>query len=1065
MKRYILGALLSTLAATQTSKAQTISFDTEDYKAVSVYDTWEKSPFRTGELQGNAAVVDNHLTEPDAVLGVAPNASPKIVGIQRSRFGSNTFGVRIDLKETFELPTATRFVHVLIHKPTTGRVMLIGLGKRQERAGQSPEAEQFWEMSTTKVEAGKWCDAVFPIKGSAGIDIYSLVVVPDCESPHGLTEDFIAYIDDIELNADGSTRIQREEYPVNFDRDQKYTRTDRGLRAIKLQAQSVTVASSITKDLNVYQDLTEKQFQAKAGQTVSPTFTYTGTWMSGYVYVDYGMDGKFSNVINDDGTPAEGCDLVAYSFYENKNSAGKSVANGNILNPPSFTVPASTPYGFYRMRYKVDWNSIDPGGCPGPDNQIVDNGGAIVDIRLNVHGDEVNINDANRNGEVLTADGEKLSGYKAPFGKAFAIKVVPERGFGYSGVRIRHGHNLAGDSLVHGTAQYSDTIIARSRFDEENVFIIPPALVDGDLQIEGLFVEENPKYPVGFDKTTDRSGSIYQNRKITSIGLDAQKATPDNTDLMYHDLTRRVLVAKAGAQVTPTLGFTDTWMDSYIYIDKNRNGYFEVEEPGEMGALTEENELVSFSGLTLSDGTLYNSAGKELRNLSDPTPQPFTMPAGMAPGFYMMRYKVDWDNLNPAGRVGDDDNIIRNGGGIADVRLYIYEEGNASVKASAAHGTLRTADGQELDGLSTPLGEPLDIVADCEDGYRLAGLTIRHGDLAAKDSLVDGVAQYATDYLDLTNAYGPNYTIPAGFFDGTVEIEAVYAEATPDDYVLVFSDEFNQPDGSQPNPEYWSSSARRNAAWNRYIKDDPSVVYIEDGALVCRAIKNTDATDDVPMITGARETKDKFSFTYGIVEVRLKTTRHTGNFPAAWMMPQPPAAGWPNAGEIDIFETIDNQNRAWHTVHTNWTYNMGNTQNSSANEWMDVENWHVYGLNWTENEIQWTVDGELVAHYEKSDNAYALESGQWPFDHPFYIILNQSVGMGTWAANPDVDFTYETRFDYVRVYQKRDTGINDVTNSFHNAADGIAYDLQGRRVDAGSRKGIYIIGGKKVIRR
>lgn len=285
----------------------------------------------------------------------------------------------------------------------------------------------------------------------------------------------------------------------------------------------------------------------------------------------------------------------------------------------------------------------------------------------------------------------------------------------------------------------------------------------------------------------------------------------------------------------------------------------------------------------------------------------------------------------------------------------------------------------------------------------------------------------------------------------------------PEGYKLVFHDEFDLPDGSQPNPEIWSSSARRHSAWNRFIKDDPSVVYIEDGALVCRAVKNTDPSDDVDMITGARETKDKFYFTYGIVEVRLKTIRHKGNFPAAWMMPQPPTETWPNAGEIDIFETIDNQQRAWHTVHTNWTYNMGNKGNSSYNEWMDVDDWHVYGLDWSEEEIQWTVDGEVVGHYEKSPNDYPLECGQWPFTKPFYIILNQSVGMGTWAANPDLDFTYETRFDYVRVFQRDETGIRDVRNSKASCGDDVIYDLQGRSLRKKPQQGICIVNGKKVV--
>ena len=70
-----------------------INFEVQDYKSLGVYDTWEASPFRTGQLQGNYAVVDNHLTAEEEMLGAAPNTSAKILAVQRSRFGSNTFGV------------------------------------------------------------------------------------------------------------------------------------------------------------------------------------------------------------------------------------------------------------------------------------------------------------------------------------------------------------------------------------------------------------------------------------------------------------------------------------------------------------------------------------------------------------------------------------------------------------------------------------------------------------------------------------------------------------------------------------------------------------------------------------------------------------------------------------------------------------------------------------------------------------------------------------------------------------------------------------------------------------
>ena len=83
-----------------TASAQTsITFDTNDYAKISVYDQWEESPFRLGLLKGNAGVADNPDKSVDQVLGIAPNATNKVVAFQRSRDGGNAFGVRIDLKE------------------------------------------------------------------------------------------------------------------------------------------------------------------------------------------------------------------------------------------------------------------------------------------------------------------------------------------------------------------------------------------------------------------------------------------------------------------------------------------------------------------------------------------------------------------------------------------------------------------------------------------------------------------------------------------------------------------------------------------------------------------------------------------------------------------------------------------------------------------------------------------------------------------------------------------------------------------------------------------------------
>ncbi len=194
-----LSLLLLASLCSLSALAQHIDFEHRDYRSVGVYDRWEQSPFRDGRLTGHAAVTAN----PDS----RGNASDSVVAFRRSRWASNIYGVRIDLAEPFALSPQGRMVHVLVHRPQGGRVMLVGLGKRRDRPGQRADVEQFWTYSATDVPHGRWTDAVFPVKSADGVDIHSLVVVPDAESPHELAADWVAYIDNITVNDSAEPRI------------------------------------------------------------------------------------------------------------------------------------------------------------------------------------------------------------------------------------------------------------------------------------------------------------------------------------------------------------------------------------------------------------------------------------------------------------------------------------------------------------------------------------------------------------------------------------------------------------------------------------------------------------------------------------------------------------------------------------------------------------------------------------------------------------------------------------------------------------------------------------------
>lgn len=507
MKKNILatcGLLFCTsLLHAQTTEEVRIDFENQNYKALGVYDTWKKSPFRSQNkqaavLEGNVQVVSNIDKNYDEILKATPNASNNVLGFQRSRFGSNTFGARIDLKQPFALTKETKYVHVMIHKPKAGRTMLIGLGKRTDRAGQSTDTEQFWELSTREVEPNKWVDAVFPVKGAGGIEIHSLVVVVDCEDTNGLKDDFLAYIDNIVVNNEAFTTTNREDYPMNYNKDAKCSRTDRGLKGISLGDQTFSVYGDITTSTPAYTYLSKQAFLAKPGETLNPAVQYKGIWMHSYVYLDLNNNGRFEpKVEGGQIVPNAGNELLAYSFLggedENSgfNSAGTEISgNGrNTLVMPEFTLPSDLQHGFYRMRYKVDWNSADAGGSIENNNHILNNGGGAIDVRLNVHGDNVKIYQGALNGKVVAEDGTELNGISIPFGKPYTIKMKPEHGFNFSGLKVRHGYNLTGDSISHGTYQYVDELIPRERFNADGTFTLPAEMVDGDVSLEGIFID------------------------------------------------------------------------------------------------------------------------------------------------------------------------------------------------------------------------------------------------------------------------------------------------------------------------------------------------------------------------------------------------------------------------------------------------------------------------------------------------------------------------------------------------------------------------------------------------
>ena len=890
---------------------------------------------------------------------------------------------------------------------------------------------------------------------------------------------YMGDIDKMEL-VNKNAPVVTEDYPVIFDKNQNYTHGSRRLNSVSLGNQTLQLPTP----LKVYSKIEDGAFHAKVGETVTPSFGFTGEWMHGFVYLDRGQDGAFEAILNANGSIPEGSDIMAFSYAEPSlgsgtgyNSKGERVTNSNVLNPPAFTVPADMAPGFYRMRYKVDWASIDPAGRAEDGNGIIKNGGAICDVVLNVHGENGKLEVVAENGTLLAADGSALPAAVA-FGEALAVKVVPAEGYCLDVITVLHGHNFDGEKSLHGVEQYGEIVLPAYML-KGDIVTVPAEYVDGDIKITATFVQQQGgESGDGYALSFDKDATVAAHNITVGVNSAVLEAAGNAA---YYDLTQSPVLLSGTRNVLLNVDGV-TGKDAYLYVDLNNDGRFAVTLDAD-GLPGISSELVAFSCHNGIDSNGDAAVSGNLESL------PIYKFGDVLPdGVYRARLKLDNADLSPAGSA----NFVANKGVVIDFLLNLVS-GNKMLALHTVNGSIDGENYTALPMTVTP-GMGFTAVLRGAPGFVCNELVVRHGHNINGELFVNGNAQWREDVLPVVDGKA---AVDGSLVDGDVALYAEFVPQKDSEWQLVFSDEFNAEDMSQPVSEKWMRCQRQGATWNRWLSDSKEVIYLQGGDLVARAIPNPDQeSDPIPMITGGIKSDGLFGFTYGYVEARIKSNPWTGNFPAFWMMPEDRSAGWPDCGEIDIWETIDAQERSWHTVHSNWTYDLGNTNNpkSSFNVYTSHDRYHTYGLKWDATTLIWYVDGKEVGRYAKSTNQSQLNQGQWPFDKHFHVILNQSVGNNAWAADADVTHTYETRFDWVRVYQTPGmentngtvgvVGVREDAGADVKTVDGgvevsvaapcvvAVYDVAGRKIAEAVvnrthrfalQCGVYVVEGVKVV--
>ncbi len=241
---------------------------------------------------------------------------------------------------------------------------------------------------------------------------------------------------------------------------------------------------------------------------------------------------------------------------------------------------------------------------------------------------------------------------------------------------------------------------------------------------------------------------------------------------------------------------------------------------------------------------------------------------------------------------------------------------------------------------------------------------------------------------------------------------------------LVWQDDFN---GDTLNTNDWNYEKHAPGWVNSELQeytDSTDNISVKDGNLVIKAIKTEKDGKDY-YTSGKITTQDKKTFKYGKFEIRAKTPKGKGLWPALWMMPNDESlyGQWPKCGEIDIMEVLGHEpEKAYGTIHygephaeQQGTYTLENGT--------FADDYHTYSVEWEPGEIRFYIDGNL--YHKVNDWFTKVEGGDEvtypaPFDQPFYIQCNLAVG-GSWPGNPDenTDFNNaELKVDYVKVYQK-----------------------------------------------
>ena len=236
---------------------------------------------------------------------------------------------------------------------------------------------------------------------------------------------------------------------------------------------------------------------------------------------------------------------------------------------------------------------------------------------------------------------------------------------------------------------------------------------------------------------------------------------------------------------------------------------------------------------------------------------------------------------------------------------------------------------------------------------------------------------------------------------------------------LVWFDEFEV--AGLPNQEKWDYEVGyiRNKELQYYTKGRLENAEVKNGHLVITARKDNlqDGDKTYPITSASVISRGKGFWKSGRIESRAKVPSSLGTWPAIWMLPEDRRGGWPKCGEIDILEHVGyDPNKVHFNAHVEkYNHTKGNAKGVAVDCKTASTEFHIYAIEWFDDRIDFYLNDKKVMTYNNEGEGET----SWPFDKPFYVILNLAFG-GAWGGAKGVEdskLPQEFLIDYIRVWQ------------------------------------------------